>query len=80
MSKALIIQSVTVISAAPMTFSVGDLHKGREIIEIKQLGYDSISEFHVLDEEGDLIVSIENCPAVIEWKPIVTDGPPPCGL
>lgn len=76
MQKETIIQSVTVISAVPICFAVGGVHNDREIIEIKQVGYETLSEFHVLDEEGELIVSIENAPVVVEWKQIVVDGTP----
>ncbi|MGM0882562.1 MAG: hypothetical protein ACQEXQ_16165 [Bacillota bacterium] len=73
MAKQTVIQSVTVISSIPSIFCVGAEHNDRAIIEIKQVGYDSVSEFHVLDEDGELIVSIENAPVIVEWKTIVVD-------
>ncbi|MUG45486.1 hypothetical protein [Paenibacillus woosongensis] len=68
-----IIQRLTVVSNPTRVFEVGTEIDGREVIEIKQVGHehDSVhSEFFVLDEEGNLISSIENCPVVVDWKTI----------
>ena len=43
---------------------------GREVIEIKQVGDDNISEFWVIDENDHLIASIENCPVIVDWRTI----------
>ncbi|MGG1880161.1 hypothetical protein ABDI30_21675 [Paenibacillus cisolokensis] len=74
-----IIQKLTVVSNPTRIFEVGTEVDGREVIEIKQIGYEHdngiFSEFHVLDENGSLIASIENCPVILDWKTIVEDGP-----
>ncbi|MCM3699237.1 hypothetical protein [Paenibacillus macerans] len=74
-----VIQKLTVVSNPTRIFEVGTEIDGHEVIEIKQVGYEHdigvFSEFHVLDENGNLISSIENCPVVLDWKTIVEDGP-----
>jgi len=69
-----VIQKLTVVSNPTRVFEVGTELNGREVIEIKQVGYEHengiSSEFHVLDEDGELIVSIENCPVIVEWQTI----------
>ncbi|MEK5162027.1 hypothetical protein NYE69_06750 [Paenibacillus sp. FSL R5-0527] len=74
-----VIQKLTVVSNPTRIFEVGTEIEGREVIEIKQVGYEHgdgvFSEFHVLDENGNLIASTENCPVVLDWKTIVEDGP-----
>ncbi|BFH63953.1 hypothetical protein [Paenibacillus azoreducens] len=69
-----VIQKLTVVSNPTRVFEVGTELDGREVIEIKQVGYEHengiFSEFHVLDENENLIVSIENCPVIVEWQTI----------
>lgn len=69
-----VIQQLTVVSNPTRIFEVGTELDGREVIEIKQVGYEHdtgvFSEFHVLDENGKLIASIENCPVIVDWKTI----------
>lgn len=69
-----VIQKLTVVSNPTRVFEVGTEIDGREVIEIKQVGYEHdggmFSEFHVIDENGDLIASIENCPVIVDWKTI----------
>lgn len=70
-----VIQRLTVVSNPTRVFEVGTEIDGREVIEVKQVGYDHdggmFSEFHVLDENGTLIASVENCPVIVDWKNIV---------
>lgn|GEM_PF-1597221 len=70
-----VIQKLTVVSNPTRIFEVGTEVNGREVIEVKQVGYEHdngvFSEFHVLDENDALIASIENCPVIVEWKTIV---------
>ncbi|WP_339294379.1 hypothetical protein MKY82_22260 [Paenibacillus sp. FSL W7-1279] len=69
-----VIQKLTVVSNPTRIFEVGTEINGREVIEIKQVGYEFetgiYSELHVLDEDGGLIASIENCPVIVEWQTI----------
>lgn len=65
-----IIQRLMVVSNPTRIFEVGTEVNGREVIEIKQVGDDNISEFWVIDEDEQLIVSIENCPVIVEWQTI----------
>ncbi|WP_256872486.1 hypothetical protein [Paenibacillus sp. 79R4] len=73
-----VIQKLTVVSNPTRVFEVGTEVDGREVIEIKQVGYEHdngvFSEFHVRDENDDLIASVENCPVVLDWKTIVEHG------
>ncbi|MEC0131495.1 hypothetical protein [Paenibacillus odorifer] len=70
-----IIQSITVASVPAFIFNVGGEHNERVIIEIKQVGEkypDHLhSEYWVLDEDDQLIVSIENAPVIVEYRQIV---------
>ncbi|UOK65314.1 hypothetical protein MT997_13800 [Paenibacillus sp. OVF10] len=76
-----IIQSITIASIPAFIFGVGGEHNGRAIIEIKQVGEEFPSrvhsEYHVLDEDGELIVAIENAPVIVEYQQIVDDGEAP---
>ncbi|GIO36249.1 hypothetical protein J41TS12_11100 [Paenibacillus antibioticophila] len=65
-----VIQRLTVVSNPTRIFEVGTEIDGREVIEIKQVGFDDFSEFHVLDEKGLLIASVENAPVILDWKVI----------
>lgn len=69
-----VIHRLTVVSNPTRIFEVGTEIDGREVIEIKQVGYEHdngvFSEFHVLDENGNLIASIENCPVIVDWRTI----------
>ncbi|MEK5318129.1 hypothetical protein NSS94_02445 [Paenibacillus sp. FSL L8-0644] len=69
-----VIQRLTVVSNPTRIFEVGTELNGCEVIEIKQVGteYENSvhSEFHVLDEDDVLIVSIENAPVVVEYRQI----------
>ncbi|WP_433618728.1 hypothetical protein [Paenibacillus cellulositrophicus] len=69
-----VIQKLMVVSNPPRIYEVGTEINGRDVIEIKQVGYEFEggihSEFHVLDEEGSLIASVENCPVIVEWQTI----------
>lgn len=69
-----VIQRLTVVSNPTRIFEVGTELDGKEIIEIKQAGYEfenSVhSEYHVLDEDGELITSVENAPVILDWKTI----------
>ncbi|WP_431785710.1 hypothetical protein [Paenibacillus lactis] len=65
-----IIQKLTVVSNPTRIFEVGTEVNGREVIEIKQVGDDNISEFWVIDENDHLIASIENCPVIVDWRTI----------
>ena len=72
-----VIQKITVVSNPTRVFEVGTEVNRREVIEIKQVGVqyeNSIhSEYIVLDEDGDVIVSIENCPVIAEWQKVAED-------
>lgn len=68
-----VIQKLTVVSNPTRIFEVGTEVNGREVIEIKQVGDDNISEFWVVDENENIIVSIENCPVIVEWQEVVED-------
>ncbi|WP_308722453.1 hypothetical protein [Paenibacillus polysaccharolyticus] len=76
-----IIHRLTVVSNPTRVFEVGTEIEGREVIEIKQVGEefpDRVhSEFYVLDENGQLIASIENAPVIVDWKTIAEDGEAP---
>ena len=69
-----VIHRLTVVSNPTRIFEVGTEIDGREVIEIKQVGYEHegemFSEFHVLDENDALIASVENCPVIADWKTI----------
>ncbi|WP_348772907.1 hypothetical protein [Paenibacillus sp. Marseille-P2973] len=58
------------VSNPTRIFEVGTVIEGREVIEIKQTGTEDFSEFWVLDENGALIASVENCPVIVDWKTI----------
>ncbi|MGZ0042096.1 hypothetical protein [Paenibacillus ottowii] len=70
-----VIQRLTVVSNPTRIFEIGTELSGSEIIEIKQVGteYENNvhSEFHILDENDELIVSIENAPVIVEYRQIV---------
>lgn len=68
-----VIQKLTVVSNPSRIFEVGTEIDGREVIEIKQVGTENFSEFWVLDENGELISSIENCPVIVDWVTIAVD-------
>ncbi|GGF83023.1 hypothetical protein GCM10010912_30170 [Paenibacillus albidus] len=72
-----IIQRLTVVSNPTRVFEVGTEHDGCEVIEIRQVGAnyeDHVhSEFHVEDENGDLIASVENAPVIVDYKQIAVD-------
>lgn len=76
-----IIHRLTVVSNPTRVFEVGTEIEGREVIEIKQVGSeyeDHVhSEYYVLDENGQLITSVENAPVIVDWKTIAEDGPVP---
>ncbi|RAW18460.1 hypothetical protein DC345_04830 [Paenibacillus taichungensis] len=76
-----IIHRLTVVSNPTRVFEVGTEIYGREVIEIKQMGCEYSdhvhSEFYVLDENGQLITSVENAPVIVDWKTIAEDGPVP---
>jgi hypothetical protein len=69
-----VIHRLTVVSNPTRIFEVGTELDGHEVIEIKQVGSEfdnSIhSEFQVLDENGELISSIENAPVIVDYKKI----------
>ena len=70
---------VTVVGNHIREFEVGSVVNDREVIEIKNVSSefeDSIhSEFHVLDENGDLIFVAENTPVHLDFVTIaVHDG------
>ncbi|MEK3684883.1 hypothetical protein [Paenibacillus sp. FSL R10-2736] len=75
-----IIRKLTVISNPTRIFEVGTEMDGREVIEIRQVGAnyeDHVhSEFHVEDENGELIASVENAPVIIDWQSIVEHDVP----
>lgn len=75
-----IIRKLTVISNPTRIFEVGTEMDGREVIEIRQVGVnyeDNVhSEFHVEDENGELIASVENAPVIIDWQSIVEHDVP----
>ncbi|UMY55331.1 MULTISPECIES: hypothetical protein [Paenibacillus] len=70
-----VIQRLTVVSNPTRIFEIGTELSGSEIIEIKQVAteYENNvhSEFHILDENDELIVSIENAPVIVEYRQIV---------
>ncbi|CAM3302575.1 MULTISPECIES: hypothetical protein [Paenibacillus] len=68
-----VIQKLTVVSNPTRIFEVGTEVNGREVIEIKQVGDENISEFWVVDENEKIIVSIENCPVIVEWQEVAED-------
>lgn len=70
-----VIQKLTVVSNPTRMFEVGTEVNDREVIEIKQVGDENISEFWVVDEDEKIIVSVENCPVIVEWQEFVEDGP-----
>ncbi|QWU17346.1 hypothetical protein SAMN04487895_104270 [Paenibacillus sophorae] len=69
-----IIQRLTVLSTPNRIYEVGSEIDGHEVISIKQVGQEfenSVhSEFLIEDENGDLIASVENAPAIVDWKTI----------
>lgn len=71
-----IIQKLTVVSNPTRIFEVGTELNDREVIEIKQISVYvdySHSIFIILDENEDLISSIENCPVIVEYQEIAID-------
>lgn len=66
-----VIQKLTVVSNPTRVFEVGTEIDGRDVIEIKQVGEEDFSEFWIMDENGALIASVENCPVILDWKNIV---------
>jgi hypothetical protein len=73
-SKVQVIQSLIVLSTPNRCYEVGSEVNGHIVIEIKH--EDNFhSEYLVMDENGDLIVSVENCPVVVEYQQLaVEDG------
>lgn len=75
-----IIRKLTVVSNPTRIFEVGTEVDGHEVIAIRQVGtnYENYvhSEFHVEDENGDLITSVENAPVIIDWQSIVEHDVP----
>ncbi|RED34703.1 hypothetical protein [Paenibacillus sp. VMFN-D1] len=69
-----VIQKLMVVCSPPRFYEVGTELNGRDVIEIKNMSdeyEDHIhSEYWVLDENGELIASIENCPVIVEWQTI----------
>nr|WP_260866409.1 hypothetical protein [Paenibacillus xylanexedens] len=65
-----IIHRLTVVSNPTRVFEVGTEIEGREVIEIKQVGEELQSEFYVLDEDGNLIASVENAPVIVDYRQI----------
>ncbi|MGM1022983.1 MAG: hypothetical protein ACQEXV_21345 [Bacillota bacterium] len=69
-----VIQSVTIATIPCFVIAVGGEHNGRVIIEIQDAGAifeDNVySSYHVLDENRELIVSIENAPVIVEYRQI----------
>ncbi|MFS8214770.1 hypothetical protein [Paenibacillus sp. S29] len=69
-----VIQSITIATIPAFVFAVGGEHNDREIIEIKRVGEEDASHCHseywVLDENEELIVSIENAPVIVEYRQI----------
>ncbi|MGN7167929.1 hypothetical protein ACTHSJ_18885 [Paenibacillus cellulositrophicus] len=69
-----VIQKLMVVCSTPRFYEVGTELNGRDVIEIKNMSdeyEDHIhSEYWVLDENGELIASIENCPVIVEWQTI----------
>ncbi|MEI4920577.1 hypothetical protein Q8G81_34000, partial [Klebsiella pneumoniae] len=67
-------QKLMVVCSTPRFYEVGTELNGRDVIEIKNMSdeyEDHIhSEYWVLDENGELIASIENCPVIVEWQTI----------
>ncbi|GGH17017.1 hypothetical protein [Paenibacillus segetis] len=72
-----VIQKLTIVGNQTRVFEVGTELNGRVVIEIKQVGTEFEecvhSEFHVLDEDGELIASIENAPVIVDWQVIAVD-------
>lgn len=70
-----IIKRLTVVSNPTRVFEVGSELDGKEVIEIQQVGAeyeDHVhSEYHIVDENGDLIAHVENCPVIVDWLTIV---------
>lgn len=75
-----IIQRLTVVGNPTRIFEVGTEVDGREVIEIRQVGtnYEDYvhSKFHIEDENGDLIASVENAPVIVDWRNIVEHDVP----
>ena len=69
-----VIQRLTVVSNPTRIFEVGSELNGREVIEIKQVGEENFSEFIINDEDEKMIVSVENCPVIVEYQEIVEHG------
>lgn len=73
MSKETVIQSITVGLNPQRTFTVGEEVNGRVVIQIDKYVDRHGSEFHVLDEDGELIARAEYLPAIIDYKLIAVD-------
>lgn len=69
-----VIQKVTALSIPPREFEVGTEVDGREVIEIKRAITEPYSDFSVIDEDGNLIATIENCPVIVNYKEIAEHG------
>lgn len=72
-----VIKRIT-LPAIGKTFEVGEEYEGQVIIEIKyaSIEYDDHihSEYHVLDEDGNLIAVIENCAVLVEFQKVNEGG------
>lgn len=74
-----VIQKLTIVTLEGVkSFEVGNEHDGQAIIEIKnncQEYPDHIhSQYDVLDEDGQPVAVIENCPVVVEYRSIAEES------
>lgn len=76
---ARIIHAIAVGQNLQVTYVLGEEIGERVVIEIKDNGQEFedgvFSQYLVLDEDGQLIASIENMPVLVEYKTIAVDGP-----
>ncbi|MFD1953773.1 hypothetical protein ACFSL6_17505 [Paenibacillus thailandensis] len=77
MSKTQVIQSITVGQNLQRKYTIGDVVNGAELNEIKNMSTVSesrvFSEYWLLDEDGNILSSVENMPVVIDYQTIAVD-------
>lgn len=72
------IRAITVIANPTRCFEVGCEYGGQIITEIKDVSceWENSIDFvyHVMNENGHLIASIENCPVIAEYKKVAQES------
>jgi hypothetical protein len=73
-----VIQRISIVTLEGVkSFEVGNVYVGQAVIEIKNNSLEfenSIhSQYDVLDKNGNLIASIENCPVVVEYRSVAEE-------